>query len=393
MRMSEPAPTDARPRVVIVHNFLSAYRVELFTELARRFDLDVWLLGDVASVREWRDTAPADAFRRRVLPRVTLPLGSRYNALLLNPTLSRELRRARPDCLIVCGWDTPGAFAAARAARKAGIPLVVWSGSTAAEDSFLRRVTLPLVRRHVALADAWLAYGTRARDYLASLGADPDRTFLAWNTVDLDFFARRSKLYPVERKALRDRLDIRTPDLVLYCGNLLALKGLDDLLQGFAQCLPRLPGLTLVLAGSGRERRRFETLAKQLGISDNVRFAGYVPREELPAWYGLADLLVLPSRSEVWGLVINEALACGVPAAASTAAGATADLVRDGENGYVFPPRDPAVIAAVFDRHFALSPGERAVMRERARASIAPFTVACTADAFEESVRTARGRR
>jgi glycosyltransferase involved in cell wall biosynthesis len=378
--------------VVIVHNFLSAYRVELFTELARRFDLDVWLLGDVASLREWRDTAPADAFRRRVLPRVTLPLGSRYNALLLNPTLTRELRRARPDCLVVCGWDTPGAFAAARAARRAGIPLVVWSGSTAAEESLLRRATLPMVRRHVALADAWLAYGTRARDYLVSLGADPDRTGLAWNTVDLDFFARRSALYPVERKALRDRLDLRTSDVVLYCGNLLALKGLDDLLAGFAQCLRRHRGLTLVLAGSGREQRRFEALAKRLGISENVRFTGYVPREELPAWYGLADLLVLPSRSEVWGLVINEALACGVPVAASSAAGATADLVRDGVNGYVFPPRDPDAIAAALSRHFDLPPGERAAMRERARVSVAPFTIARTADAFVEAVRTARGR-
>ena len=101
---------------------------------------------------------------------------------------------------------------------------------------------------------------------------------------------------------------------------------------------------------------------------------------------------MLPSRTEVWGLVINEALACGVPVVASNAAGAVADLMQDGVNGYVIPPRDPEALRDALARHFRLTAHDRDAMREAARRAIAPFTIARAADAFEDAVRAARAR-
>lgn len=379
-------------RVVLLHNYLTPYRIPLFTELARRFDFEVWILGDISAMREWSGRAPEGAFAHRMLPHRKALFGSRYNALVVNPGLTAELRRHRPDVLIVCGWDSPATFRAALHARRAGIPLALWAGSTPAERTWVRALTRPAVRWLVRQADAWLAYGSRSRDYLVSLGAREDRVFRAFNTVEIDAFARNSRLDDAARRAVREELGVGDDRVVLYCGNLLELKGIDELLAGFAAFAAQTRGVSLVLVGSGADGPRFQQRARELGLEGRVVFAGYKPRAELPRYYGAADLFVLPSRTEVWGLVINEALACGVPVIASNAAGAVADLMHDGVNGYVVPPRDPEALRDALTRYFALTNDDREAMREAARRSIAPFTIARAADAFEDAVRAARSR-
>jgi glycosyltransferase involved in cell wall biosynthesis len=250
MNGAEPKP----PRVLLIHNFLSPYRVPLFRELAGRFDLDVWILGDVRSVREWPGDAPNAVFRYRVLPHVTVPLGSRYNVILVNYTLPFALARRRYDAIICCAWDTPAAFYAALHAHLTRTPFILWSGSTAAEVSRLRSMTMPLVRALVRSASAWLAYGTRAKDYLVSLGADRERTFLAYNTVEIDQFAAASRLSGESRAELKARLRIKTSHIALYCGNLLDLKGVPDLLDAFASFSENHRDVTLLLAGGARHR-------------------------------------------------------------------------------------------------------------------------------------------
>ncbi|HOJ34672.1 MAG TPA: glycosyltransferase [Candidatus Hydrogenedentes bacterium] len=385
--MESKLTVDAR--VVLLHNFLTPYRVPLFTELARRFDLEVWILGDIAKLREWKGEAPQEAFRRRHLPRLDVPFGSRYNALLLNYTLPRELRAAKFDVLIACGWDAPAFFWAGYHCRKTGRPFVLWSGSTAAERSWYRTVTLPAVKSLVRCANAWIAYGTRAKEYLVSLGAREEKTFCAYNTVELDYFATNAALSDEERVSLRRQLSISTEYVALYCGNLLKMKGITELLQGFAAFSKKHDNVTLLLVGSGRDKTYFETLARTLGIDERVVFVGYVDRASLPRYYGIADILVHPSHSEVWGLVINEALACGVPVIATEVCGAVADLLRHGENGFIIPVKSPRAISDALAQFFELPPAEQQAMRAAARAAVAPYTIQRAADAFVSAVRCA----
>lgn len=378
-------------RVLLLHNFLSPYRIPLFTELASRFNLEVWILGNIESVRNWPAIPPGANFRYRTLPHVTIPLGSAYNVILINHTLAAELKRHSHDVIICCAWDTPATFYAALHARRTKTPFVLWSGSTAAENTLVRAVTKPLVKWLVQSASAWIAYGTRARDYLVSLGARPDRTFLAFNTVETATFAALSDAARPTRRELREQLEVSAPRVILYSGNLLDLKGVGDLIEAFALYHERDPGCTLVLAGSGKHRRKYEARVAQLGIENAVVFAGFVQRDRLPAYYAMADLLAVPSRTDVWGLVINEALACGLPVAASNAAGAAADLIRDGENGYVLPPRNPGAWCECFARHFeAVAAGKD--MSAAACASIQPFSIEHAADAFVDAVRCAVGK-
>ena len=388
-----------KPRVVLLHNFMTPYRVPLFAELARRFDFEVWILGDVRAIREWPGEVPQDVFRWRLLPHVSIPTGSRDYRILLNLTLPHMLRRdllgksgRACDALICCGWDTPAAFRSARWARRVGMPFVLWSGSTAGEPNWRRRLSRPMVTKLVRGASSWIAYGTRAKDYLVSLGARGEHVFPAFNTVDLRPFERAAAMTESERDTFQAGHGISTRHMILYCGQLIERKGLSDLIPAFARVIARGVDATLWIIGSGRGEAKYRGQAQRAGIAGRVRFEGFVAREDLPSYYAAADLLALPSRQEVWGLVINESLACGTPVLTTGAVGASPDLLKDGVNGYVVPPRDPERLAGAMLRHFA-DDGARRAMRVAARNSIAPFTIARAADAFERAVRVAVERR
>lgn len=385
-------PNRSKPRVLLLHNFLSPYRVPLFAELAAHFDLDVWILGDIQSVRAWPAEARDAGFCYRILPHLTIPLGSAYNVILLNYTLPVALARHRHDVIICCAWDTPATFYASYHAALTGTPFILWSGSTAAEDSRLRRLTKPIVRGLVRRADAWLAYGTRAKEYLVGLGAKDERTFLTYNAVDTDAFAAQCRTAAADCEALRKQLGIGTSRVVIYCGNLLDMKGVGELLESFALYVDRDADATLLLVGSGRDEPRYRDWVRERGLGQRVIFAGFAPRAEMPRYYGLADLLVLPSRSEIWGLVINEALACGLPVVATSICGASADLIQKGVNGYIVPPRDPEAIRQVLAKHFAPET-DRAAMRGHASRSMKPYSLSVAAGAFEAAVKASMERR
>ena len=385
-------PGEHPPRVLLLHNFLTPYRIPLFAELAGRFDLTVWILGNVRTIREWSHDVHEDAFTWRLLPHVSLPAGSRDYRILLNPTLPRELSQEKPDTLICCGWDTPATFYAARWARGNGVPFVLWSGSTVGEPNWRRTLARRPVQWLVRGADAWLAYGSRAETYLESLGAAPERVFRAYNAVETDLFDKQSRMTSAEREQVRERFGIRTPSMVLYCGQLIERKGLGDLLPAFARAVEAGVDASLLVVGSGPKEQTFRRLAAREGVGDRTVFAGFVAREELPRLYGSADLMALPSREEVWGLVVNEALACGTPVLATDNVGAAADLLEDNVNGYVVPPRNLESLSAALIRHFA-DAADKTAMRGAARASIEPFSIAAAADSFEQAVACARTLR
>ncbi len=374
-------------RVVLIHNFLAPFRIPLFEELARRFDLDVWVLGDIDVIREWDLDPDAMNFRCRRIPGATLGFGSRYNALLLNYSLPVELAKSDAEVVICCGWDSPAAFYCGVWARCSTRPFVLWSGSTAAETSRLRTWTAPMVRWLVRSADAWISDGTRAAEYLASLGADRERTFPAFNAVDNAYYATASQMDARERAEARTRLGVGDGPLILYVGNLLALKGVFELAEAFAKFAEQHADARLLIVGEGEDGPALRDRFDRAGISERVVFTGFSDAHAIATCFGVADLFVLASRQEIWGMVINEALASGLPVLATDVCGATADLIDDGVNGYLVPSRDADALAGAMTRHFN-APETHEQMRKAARESVATFTFTAAADTFERCVRS-----
>ena len=150
---------------------------------------------------------------------------------------------------------------------------------------------------------------------------------MALNAVDNDLFASRANL--ARQNAPRIKADLNLPvRYFLFAGRLVKSKGVIELLQAYGSLNENLRSqIELVLAGDGPLRSELQHIAKSI-CPGKVRFAGFVQRDELASYYGLADCLVFPTQSDPWGLVVNEAMACGLPVICGQSAGCAADLVK-----------------------------------------------------------------
>jgi glycosyltransferase involved in cell wall biosynthesis len=174
-----------------------------------------------------------------------------------------------------------------------------------------------------------LVAGSLARTSMVGRGADPERVRIFANTVDVEDFGVRADRLGARRDELRDGLGIAPGDVaVLSVARLSSEKRLDDLLLAVARAGSPL---VLVLAGDGPERARLARLGRELEKAPI--FVGEVAWERVVELYVAADVFALLSERETWGVVVNEAAACGLPLVLSDRVGAAHDLLRPGENG------------------------------------------------------------
>jgi len=334
-----------RVRVSIVHNILTPYMVPVFNEIASRPTLDivVYSMGESERNREWKVEGGVE-FRHVILRGSHFAFGDRDTSTVhVNLSILQKLSRERPEVIVSSGYSSITNQLAFYSAKTAGIPFLLWSGSTQGEKHWLKPALRPYLKWFVANVDGFIAYGSAARDYLICLGAPRAEISIAPNTVDTSFFKesvmRRNRV--TIRKNLREQLGLNASVLVLYVGQLIERKGVDSLIRAMS-IVQQKRDVGLVVVGDGRERSSLTHLSRGL---KEVVFTGNIQYRDLPDYYALADMLVLPSREEVWGLVVNEAMACGTPILCSSNAGCSRDLVKDSVNGFVFQPGDVNTLA------------------------------------------------
>jgi glycosyltransferase involved in cell wall biosynthesis len=176
-----------------------------------------------------------------------------------------------------------------------------------------------------------------------TMGAAADRIFVAINTVDTDFFRTRT----AELSAISASPD--APARFLYVGYLNRRKNVAAVLDAVALLAARRRDFVLDVVGDGDQRTELEVLAQKLGIGAHVRFHGYRQKEELPAFYAHCRGLLFQTDFDIWGLVLVEGMAAGVPCLASPNAGATRDLIKDGVTGYEVDFADPQRVALLME--------------------------------------------
>jgi glycosyltransferase involved in cell wall biosynthesis len=336
-------------KLALLTEIPAPYRIPLFNALAERVELRVLFLAKRDPRRgfyeqhrdEWR-------FEQRVLRGPAFRGGGRW--IVLSRGVLRELRRFRPDAVAVGGWNQPAFWLALAYARLRRVPLLVWIESTA-HDARSDARPLALARRLMVRGAAGaFVPGTAAAEFARTLGVE--LVEIAPNAVDAEVFERAA----IDRSG-------RAGCTFLYVGRLDPEKGVDTLLAAFRD----VPG-ELVVVGEGVESEQLRALA-----GDRVRFAGAKDRDALVDDYAAADVFVLPSRSEPWGMVLNEAAAAGLPIVASEEVGAAHDLVEEGGNGFRVPAGD---VAALRERlaWLARDPELRARAGTRSRELVRAFT-------------------
>ncbi|MGA7796311.1 MAG: glycosyltransferase family 4 protein, partial [Candidatus Acidiferrales bacterium] len=268
---------------------------------------------------------------------------------LFNPGVWGLIRKSDFDAVILPGYFYFTAWIAIAAAKWNGTPILFITDSHSlrswrTQSPWKLRFKKWLVRRIFSLASAILVSSSGGVEYLKSLGFSSDHIFLVPTAVDNDWWTERAA--KVDRSEARSAWKIPASGTVaLFCAKLQRWKGPMDLLEAFARA--NVPNSYLVFAGDGPERSTLERRARESGLLDRVRFLGFLNQSQLPSAYCAADLFVLPSLFEPFGLVVNEAMLCGLPVVVSDRVGAKFDLVRPDENGYVFPAGDVEALAAI----------------------------------------------
>jgi glycosyltransferase involved in cell wall biosynthesis len=289
--------------------------------------------------------------------------------------MSETLDAIRPDVVCVSGWGLSVSLAAMKWAVSRSVPIVMLSESNEFDEV---RSTIKewIKRRLVGLCSAGLAGGSPQADYLVKLGLPRDRVFVGYDVVDNRFFKETSK----ELGAGSWELGGQKTPYFLACARFGKKKNLPGLIRAYSRYRElgkpstidsaNTSAFDLVIAGDGEERAEIEQTIQGCRVSDHVHLVGAKGYMDLPAYYGHARAFIHASTTEQWGLVVNEAMASGLPVLVSNRCGCASDLVREGENGWTFDPTNQEQIADLMLR-IASDEDARARMGSRSREIIA----------------------
>lgn len=264
--------------------------------------------------------------------------------------LHRDIKSGGFD--IVHGQDIYSSMAlqSIHSAHKCGVPSVLTCHSVHKTGWFWRLIYQPLVLT-MQIANRIIAVSNATAEFCRGLGVYDRKIKVIMNGVD------PSKFNPADGSCMRTRLDLGAEPLVVTAIRLVKRKGAEHLVTAFSKVLQRVPDAKLVIAGGGPEAANLHALMKKLGIENSTFMLGTLSREQVIKLIAAADIFVLPSLMESFGLVLLEAMAAGVPIVC-TRAGGVPEIVENEINGLMVPPADAdaladAILRVLDDRELA----------------------------------------
>ena len=312
---------------------------------------------------EW-DVPLLDGYKYEFLPHLAGPDGLGF-ARPFSYGIFDRMSAGGFDAVWVHGYHTINALRAILSASMLDIPVMLRAESTLhdrersgvkmlAKDTFFH-----VLRRNVngvlAIGIANAAYWRRYMGQEVPIYAMP-------YAVDNAFFQKKAIEAGLSREALRRELGF-APDLpiVLFASKLQTRKRCGDLLQAWLGMRGAGGSAGLVIIGDGEERAQLEAEAGRSAFAKDIRFLGFKNQTELPAYFSLCDVFVLPSIHEPWGLVVNEVMNAGRAVIVSDDVGCQPDLVKDGVNGKVYPAGNIAALTQAL-QHVLQTPGQAQAM-------------------------------
>lgn len=337
-------------RVAILFDNFGPYHLARLKAASAVCDLLAVEFGSSSAEYNW-DPSVANGLRKKVI-----------NAEGLNRELPlREFKRRldetldafSPEVLLVPGWGYRGALVALLWGVRRRIPVICMSESTRWDEA-RNPIKEWIKRRIVKLFSASLVGGSTHREYLEQLGMSRGRIFLGYDAVDNRFFAEGVSAIGARSPESKDQkkpyflasarfIEKKNLHRLLIAYALYRKKALRSTVDG-QQSTP-LRQWDLVLLGDGQLRPELEKLRSKLGLEACVQMPGFKQYKELPSYYAHAGAFIHASTTEQWGLVVNEAMASGLPVLVSKRCGCAVDLVLEGENGWTFDPENTEVIA------------------------------------------------
>jgi glycosyltransferase involved in cell wall biosynthesis len=309
------------------------------------------------------------------------------------------LKRERVEIALVPSYWPAQCLVVLLAARLAGVRCVMMNDShagTARATGFKRFVKKQLLR----LFDSALLAGTPQKQHFIALGMAAEKVFLGYDVVDNEYFSQKSIEAGDRAAEMRERLGL-PEKYILNLGRMVAKKNLHTLVDAYSQLADLPHGLVLIGNGPDEKGLRSQALKRGLLVKDlkaghppeharrTVFFGGFRQIDENPTLFSIADVFVLPSHTEEWGLVVNEAMACGLPILVSRNVGSAHDLVHDGVNGFKFDPENAEELSRLI-RSICSNTAQRTKMGLESRRIIANWGVGRFAEGASQAIGKAR---
>lgn len=318
-------------KVLFTVNIPSPYRVDFFNELGKLCDLTVLYERRKASDREWTEKK-AVSFREVCLKGINIRSDSALSAQIIG-----FLDKNKYDIIVIGGYSTPTGMLASEYLSIKKIPYIL-----SVDGGYIKneRKIAGFIKKHfISKASAWLSTSETTDDYLLYYGAEKERIYRYPFTSLFESDILKKPLNDEEKSALKHKLGINYKNMVISVGQFIYRKGYDVLLKACG----RLQDDVCVYIIGGTPTKEYICIQSKYKLK-NVYYVPFQEKKKLKQYYMAADVFVLPTREDIWGLVINEAMAAGLPVITTNKCIAGLELIEDDFNGYIVPVDDERLL-------------------------------------------------
>jgi glycosyltransferase involved in cell wall biosynthesis len=331
-------------KLALITNIPNPYRIPLFNTLSeklkeRGISLEVIFASYTYSRRKFEIDESSLEFNYTILESQSKEVKNSEGVLFNFKNLLSHLKKIKPDYIIVSGFSIATLKVIWYTLLRRKIKTIIWSGATKKrKEKKARKIFRSLVAQFF---NGFIAYGSQAKDYLKHLGVDERKISIAINTVDTQFFSKQ------QTQAVKEKGD---KFVLTAMGYLTKRKNFAPLIQLVKSFLKVVPNVHLQIIGDGPERETLEKLAKQSKVEDLITFNGFKQKNEIPHFLYSTDVFLFQTNFDIWGLVLNEAMAARCCCLASINAGSTHDLIEHGENGYMVDFEDQSKVLSILKK-------------------------------------------
>lgn len=321
---------DEMKKVLYITNIPAPYRIEFFNELSKSCDLTVAFERNSADNRN-KDWKSGENYRFH-----SVFMKSKFRKIegAFCPEIISIIKEYAKETIIVGGYSTPTGIYSIFYMKLHQIPF--WLNCDGGMIKADNRIKRKLKSFFIGAAVGWLSTGKISDEYLIYYGAKREKIYhYPFTSVkESDII----KINQEEKVKIKKELGIQEEKVILFVGSFIYRKGIDDLIRASRN----ISNVALVLVGGSGLLQYQEILDE--GMKCMLYVPGFKKKEELKLYYQVADIFVLPTRGDVWGLVVNEAMACGLPVLTTDKCVAGLELVEDGVNGYIVSADNPEML-------------------------------------------------
>ena len=321
-------------KVLIITNIISPYRIPLFNHINTKGDFKFKVIALAANEknRNWKVNKNKIEFNYDTLKGISFFIQKKDWPIHINYGLHRMIRQYDPDVLITSGYDSIAYWEAFLYSKLYNKKFILWNGSTLLSSKENTGIIAQFKKFIIKHSDRYITYGSKSKEYLENYNAKKRDINVGLNTVNIDYFYFKVEKYRNTNLYLQERA--KYPKIIfLFVGQFIERKGIKELIDVAEKINNKDVGFIIV--GDGPLKKNLERFVKKHNLK-NIYFTGFIQKNNLYKYYSMADVLVVPSKEEVWGLVVNEGLASGNYIIASDQVGSVYDVIKDNRFGKIY---------------------------------------------------------